>query len=80
MLAAGNVGIDEGQRVGEQTVLPVAKPDLAVDQAAQCADVLRQADGAVDIAMFGRMLADDPDFNRDAAVQVADFLTTRGFL
>ncbi|MBK6866784.1 MAG: type I-E CRISPR-associated protein Cas7/Cse4/CasC [Burkholderiales bacterium] len=38
--------------------------------------VLRQADGAVDIAMFGRMLADDPDFNREAAVQVAHAFTT----
>lgn len=38
--------------------------------------VLRHADGAVDIAMFGRMLADDPDFNRDAAVQVAHAFTT----
>lgn len=38
--------------------------------------VLRQADGAVDIAMFGRMLAEDADFNRDAAVQVAHAITT----
>ncbi len=38
--------------------------------------VLRQADGAVDVAMFGRMLADDPEFNRDAAVQVAHAFTT----
>ena len=38
--------------------------------------VLRRADGAVDVAMFGRMLADDPDFNRDAAVQVSHGLTT----
>lgn len=38
--------------------------------------VLRRADGAVDIAMFGRMLADDPDFNREAAVQVAHAITT----
>lgn len=38
--------------------------------------VLRQADGAVDIAMFGRMLADDPDYNREAAVQVSHALTT----
>ncbi len=36
----------------------------------------RDADGAVDIAMFGRMLADNPDFNRDAAVQVAHAFTT----
>lgn len=38
--------------------------------------VLRHADGAVDIAMFGRMLADDPDFNREAAVQVGHAITT----
>jgi len=38
--------------------------------------VLRHADGAVDIAMFGRMLANDPDFNREAAVQVAHAITT----
>lgn len=38
--------------------------------------VLRRADGAVDIAMFGRMLADDPEFNREAAVQVAHAITT----
>lgn len=38
--------------------------------------VLRRADGAVDVGMFGRMLADDPEFNRDAAVQVAHAITT----
>lgn len=38
--------------------------------------VLRSADGAVDIAMFGRMLADNPDFNREAAVQVSHAITT----
>lgn len=38
--------------------------------------VLRKADGAVDIAMFGRMLADDPNYNREAAVQVAHAITT----
>jgi len=37
--------------------------------------VMRAADGAVDIAMFGRMLADNPDLNRDAAVQVAHAFT-----
>ncbi len=38
--------------------------------------ILRTADGAADIAMFGRMLADEPDYNRDAAVQVAHAITT----
>ncbi|MBZ0128729.1 MAG: type I-E CRISPR-associated protein Cas7/Cse4/CasC [Rhodobacteraceae bacterium] len=38
--------------------------------------ILRTADGAADIAMFGRMLADSPDYNREAAVQVSHALTT----
>ena len=38
--------------------------------------VLRTADGAADVAMFGRMLADDPVFNREAAVQVSHAITT----
>jgi CRISPR system Cascade subunit CasC len=38
--------------------------------------VLRRADTAVDIAMFGRMLADNADFNREASVQVAHAVTT----
>lgn len=42
--------------------------------------ILRTADTAVDIAMFGRMLADDPDFNREAAVQVAHAITTHKVL
>lgn len=39
-------------------------------------DLLRKADEAADIAMFGRMLADNPKFNREAAVQVAHAITT----
>ena len=38
--------------------------------------ILRKADGAVDVAMFGRMLADAPEYNREAAVQVAHAITT----
>ena len=38
--------------------------------------VLQRADTAIDIAMFGRMLANEPRFNRDAAVQVAHAITT----
>ncbi|CAK0779901.1 CRISPR system Cascade subunit CasC [Azospirillaceae bacterium] len=44
------------------------------------AGVLRQTDSAVDIAMFGRMLASSPDFNREAAVQVAHAITTHRVL
>lgn len=39
-------------------------------------DVLQRTDTAADIAMFGRMLADNPEFNREAAVQVAHAITT----
>ena len=39
-------------------------------------DMLTDADTAADIAMFGRMLADAPKFNREAAVQVAHAITT----
>lgn len=49
--------------------LPAAAKDMVPD-------VLRRADTATDIAMFGRMLADNPDFNREAAVQVAHAITT----
>ena len=47
-----------------------------VDVAAKPASVLQRADSAADVAMFGRMLADNPRFNREAAVQVAHAITT----
>lgn len=39
-------------------------------------DLLQKMDTAADIAMFGRMLAGAPKFNREAAVQVAHAVTT----
>jgi CRISPR system Cascade subunit CasC len=38
-------------------------------------ELLRPENNAVDIAMFGRMLASSPKFNREAAVQVAHAIT-----
>ncbi|MBK5911022.1 type I-E CRISPR-associated protein Cas7/Cse4/CasC [Rhodothalassium salexigens] len=38
--------------------------------------ILRRTDTAADIALFGRMLADDPRYNREAAAQVAHAMTT----
>ena len=38
--------------------------------------LLLKKDSAADIAMFGRMLADAPKYNREAAVQVAHAFTT----
>lgn len=53
----------------------LAGEDLPKDKDLKKA-ILRSADGAADIAMFGRMLADAADFNREAAVQVSHALTT----
>ncbi len=47
-----------------------------VEVAAKPDTVLQRADSAADVAMFGRMLADNPRFNREAAVQVAHAITT----
>lgn len=53
----------------------LAGEDLPKDKELKKA-ILRSADGAADIAMFGRMLADAADFNREAAVQISHALTT----
>jgi CRISPR system Cascade subunit CasC len=50
--------------------------DEKFDAKKQAGDILRRSDTAADLAMFGRMLADNPDYNRDAAVQVAHAVTT----
>ena len=42
----------------------------AVDDKKLAAMVLKRADTAADIAMFGRMFADNPDFNREAAARL----------
>jgi CRISPR system Cascade subunit CasC len=39
-------------------------------------EILTKVDTAADIAMFGRMLADNPEYNWEAAVQVAHAFTT----
>jgi CRISPR system Cascade subunit CasC len=66
---------DEWQLAEDLAAKIIAGEDLPKDKDLKKL-VLRHADGAVDIAMFGRMLADDADFNRDAAVQVAHAITT----
>jgi CRISPR system Cascade subunit CasC len=43
---------------------------------AKTAGLLRATDTAADIALFGRMLADNPSYNREAAAQVAHAITT----
>jgi CRISPR system Cascade subunit CasC len=53
-----------------ETILEGKVNDIKADQ------VLTRVDTAVDIAMFGRMLADNANFNREASVQVAHAVTT----
>ncbi len=59
-----------------QAAMKMAERALAGESLDKEEKILRTADGAVDIAMFGRMLADAPDFNREAAVQVSHAITT----
>jgi CRISPR system Cascade subunit CasC len=49
-------------------------PKLLVQQLRS--EVLQASDTAVDLAMFGRMMADSPAYNYEAAVQVAHAITT----
>lgn len=66
----------EEWRLAEELAEKIADGEKAPGEKELKKMVLRRADGAVDIAMFGRMLADSPDYNRDAAVQVAHAITT----
>mgnify|MGYP000556074217 CR=1 FL=1 len=64
------------RKFAEELALKALKGEPLPDEKALKKLVLRTADGAADIAMFGRMLADDPGFNREAAVQVSHAITT----
>jgi CRISPR system Cascade subunit CasC len=66
---------DERAAAFELAEKALAGGDLSKDKKDLARQVMRAADGAVDIAMFGRMLADNADLNRDAAVQVAHAIT-----
>ncbi|MCB5412196.1 type I-E CRISPR-associated protein Cas7/Cse4/CasC [Pseudogemmobacter faecipullorum] len=66
---------DEWAAARDLAARSVAGEEIAKDKELKKL-VLRRADGAVDIAMFGRMLASDPEYNRDAAVQVSHAITT----
>ena len=73
-------------RTEQLTFISPEERAAALDMAEQIASGLKitvtpksllgQRDTAVDIAMFGRMLADTPDYNREAAVQVAHAFST----
>jgi len=58
---------------GKSTTKEGGKEDTLLSPALK---LLRDSDTAADIALFGRMLADNPAFNREAAAQVAHAITT----
>ena len=64
----------------EERARAFALADKALDgqpvEEPKAGELLQRVDTAADIAMFGRMLADNPKFNREAAVQVAHAVTT----
>ena len=70
------VSPDERKAAMEMAERALAGTSLDKEARNRGKTILRTADGAVDIAMFGRMLADAPDFNREAAVQVSHAITT----
>jgi CRISPR system Cascade subunit CasC len=63
----------------EQAAAFALAEDIAAagnETAADVSALLLRIDTAADVAMFGRMLAEKPNFNREAAVQVAHAITT----
>ena len=67
---------DERKAAMEMAERALAGGSLDMEARERGRKILRTADGAVDLSMFGRMLADAPDFNREAAVQVSHAITT----
>lgn len=55
--------------------IAVEQPELIEKNKAACQDALRQ-DPAMDMVLFGRMVANDPSLNYDAASQVAHSIST----
>lgn len=66
------VSPEERERAFRLADMAIAGEDITIDEDG----LLAKADSAADVAMFGRMLADSPKFNREAAVQVAHAITT----
>ena len=62
--------------LGKQQALALAKATIeGIDDKDKLQEILKN-NPAVDIALFGRMLADDPSLNEDASAQVAHAIST----
>ena len=66
--------VSPAERAGAFTLADRVLAGESIDPKAD--EIMRKTDTAADIAMFGRMLADNPKYNREAAVQVAHAITT----
>ena len=66
--------VSPAERAGAFTLADRVLAGESIDPKAD--EIMRKTDTAADIAMFGRMLADNPKYNREAAVQVAHTITT----
>jgi CRISPR system Cascade subunit CasC len=76
---SGEFALDaSGEDAGENSRSRKAKQSKATTKLVKDmrGEVLTLSDSSVDVAMFGRMLADNPAYNREAAVQVAHAITT----
>lgn len=56
----------------------LARAALEGDKSKKELQAMLNSDPAIDIALFGRMVADDPKLNEDASSQVAHAISTHG--
>lgn len=77
--AAADEAADSSKRKGAKSKSKekaVAKDAVPKEIAKRAAAILQSAEKTPDLALFGRMIADKPDWNVDAACQVAHSLST----
>lgn len=67
---------DAGKKKGKGAEKKAAKEAVPKDVARQITEALAQSAKTPDLALFGRMIADNPEWNVDAACQVAHALST----
>jgi len=75
LVKAGEAPAAAGEEKSGKDKKKAAKAAIPAEVANEATKVLTSST-AVDVALFGRMLADSPDFNIDAACQVAHAMST----
>jgi CRISPR system Cascade subunit CasC len=72
----GSPAEDSGKKRSKSAEKKAAKDAVPREVAKQIEEALEQSSRTPDLALFGRMIADNPDWNVDAACQVAHALST----